>query len=234
MVNLKYKIISGTLVIVIVAMIVLMFKQCSQHKKDIQTYVDLSDTLTTYRNKYNQEVVRISVIEFERKKDFLKLKTNDSTIKALQSLVKVYEKKIKDGGSAAIIHTETVYHDTTLIYMKNDTAYFKDENEWITLEGQIIKNDTDDEQDILSYYLLVNNPFTLVYGTENGKDFAEFKSDNIYTTTKILRVYLNKPKKKRFVVSTGLGAAAGVNPFNGKFNVTVGVTASLGIKLFEF
>lgn len=43
--------------------------------------------------------------------------------------------------------------------------------------------------------------------------------------------YFKRKMKKRFVVSTGLGAA-GVNPFNGKFNVTVGVTASLGIKLF--
>ena len=56
-------------------------------------YEAINDTLVTYKNKYNQEVAKISIIEAQRTKDFLKIKSADSSIIALQKLVKEQAKK---------------------------------------------------------------------------------------------------------------------------------------------
>ena len=151
-------------------------------------YEAVNDTLVTYKNKYNQEVAKISIIEAQRTKDFLKIKSADSSIIALQKLVKEQAKKIKNG-SAAIIETITVIHDTIQVQHKGDTIYFEDINEWNEIQGQIISDE-------LTYDLIVKNKFDLIFGEEKGVKYGEFVSKNPRTHTEILRIYQTTPEKE--------------------------------------
>lgn len=229
---LKSRLFQNVIFLLIIAfLLLLVIQQCSKRQHTIDSFADsynaMNDSLIHYKNKYGESVAHISLIQFENNKALLKIKTNDSTIKELQSLVKEYEKKIKDNSVAAIIHITTEIHDTILVYHEGDTIYFDKENEWITLYGQIIK-------DSLSYFLLVNNKFKMIIGEENGKKYSEFISSNPYTSTPVLRVYQNIPRKKRFVLSAGIGAGAGVDLLTKKFCLPVSANINFGIKIFEF
>ena len=214
-----------TAVLIITAL--LAMRQCSHNKQINKMHEAISDTLKTYKNKYNQEVARIGIIQAERNKDFLKLKSQDSTVIALQDLVQEYKKKIKQGGTATIIEVETLVHDTTLVYYTDSAIFFSDYNEWLELNGEIRDN-------VLDYHLIVNNKFKMVTGKEKGKPFTEFISENPYTHTNVLRVYQNTGKKKHFVLTTGLGVIGGADLFTGKPALTGGVFLGLGWKILDF
>lgn len=197
-------------ILIIIFLLSNMIHQCSKRQQTIDNYSSISDSLEHYKNKHGEDVARIGVIESERNKDFLKLKSNDSTIKVLQQLVKDNKNKIKDGGSATIITTTTTIKDTISVYIKGDTTYFEDNNEWIELIGQIIG-------DSLQYHLMVNNPFTMVVGKEDGKEYVEFTCLNPYTSTKTLRTYTNTTKKRHVKFGLNIGLNAGWDILHGTF-----------------
>lgn len=225
---LKSRILQSIVVVIFLCFFLSMIiYRCERLEQKVDNYEILSDSLTHYKNKHGEDVARINVLECKKNEDFLKLKTKDSTIKELQSLVKEHNHKIKDNGIATIIHTETTIHDTIPVIYRGDTVFFDEENEWLTLYGQIIK-------DSLSYYLLINNKFKMITGEEGGKKYSEFICENPYTSTSVLRVYQNIPKKKRFVLSAGGGAGAGIDALSGRFCIPIFLGISLGVKILEF
>ena len=190
----------GIIVLLIIALLI-STRSCTRRGDTINMYEAINDTLVTYKNKYNQEVAKISIIEAQRTKDFLKIKSADSSIIALQKLVKEQAKKIKNG-SAAIIETITVIHDTIQVQHKGDTIYFEDINEWNEIQGQIISDE-------LTYDLIVKNKFDLIFGEEKGVKYGEFVSKNPRTHTEVLRIYQTTPKKKHFGFGFNVGVGGG-------------------------
>jgi hypothetical protein len=198
-----------------------MFRQCHNHNQELTTYDNISDTLTKYRNKYNQQVACISIIQSERNKDFLKMKSQDRSIIELQKLVKEYKNKIKDGGGASIIHVITTKYDTIPILYKDSLIIFQDSTKWINLKGEIKNNS-------LAYSLKVRNEFNIIYGKEKRKEYAEITSKNPHTTTEVFRVY---QKQKKQIISGGIniGIGTGYDMWHQQPYIGIGINAGLNI-----
>lgn len=189
-------------------------RQCQKIKALKSSYNAVNSSMNVYKNKYGQEVAKIKIIETERRNDFLKMESQDSTIKKLQKLVK--QKKPE---TAYIIETITNLDTITLI---DTNGYFEFSDEWIDLIGQAT--------DTLRFHLVVRNEYTI---TEK-KGYAEITNINPYTSTKTLRVYKDVPRKKRFVVGAGIGGMVGYDFISKKPALCVGVNLTLIYKLFEF
>lgn len=182
----------------------------------------LGDTMTTYKNKYGQEVSRISLIQTERIKDFLAIESKDSIIQKLQREVKANKGRIKDNGSVTVITnttdidtsgaTEITYRDTITI---NDTVYIYPEysfgikSKWITANTKANKDST-------YLDLSIENAYTVVLGSERPKGFknlfkpkvafAEVTNENPYTSTQTIRAYkVQAPKPKRLGIGFNVG-----------------------------
>lgn len=218
------KIKLALLALLVILVSAINIKRCVRDRKEEQsitnTITALNDSITTWRNKYNQQVAKIGIIESE---NFLKIKSKDSTINSLQDLVKEYKRKIKDGGSAAVIITETNIDTVIQVIKEGDTVYIDYEDQWITLQGQIIK-------DSLGFRLLVNNEFHLVYGKEGKKKYAELTNLNPYTSTKDIRVYFDTPKEKRFSVGLNIGLSTGYDILHNSLYLGVGIGVGLNFK----
>ena len=189
-------------------------RQCQKISMLKSSYNSVNSSMSVYKNKYGQEVAKIKIIETERRKDFLKMESQDSTIKKLQKLVK--QKKPE---TAYIIETVTNLDTITLI---DTNGYFEFSDEWIDLIGQAT--------DTLKFHLVVRNEYQI---TEK-KGYAEITNINPYTSVKTLRVYKDIPRKKRFVVGAGFGGMVGYEVITKKPAICVGVNLSLNYKLFEF
>ena len=223
----KYLALIIVALLIITTIFTIITKQ-NRHNTQIKNmYEAAADSLVIYKNKHNQEVARITTIQAERNKDFLKIKTQDSTIITLQQLVDTYKSKLSKGGTATIVEVETIIKDTIPIFYTDSIIYFSDYNEWIELNGEI-------KDSSLLYSLIVNNKFKMVTGEEKGKPITEFISENPYTHTNILRVYQNTGRKKRFTLSTGAGVVAGVNLLTLKPSLTGGIYVGVGYKIFDF
>jgi hypothetical protein len=127
------------------------------------SYAALNSELIKYKNKNGENVAKIKVIETERRKDFLKMESQDVTIKKLQKLVKETKPE-----TAIIIETVTKI-DTFTIIDTNGYFYFTDE--WIELIGNA--------KDTLNFDLKVKNEFQLI----EKKDYLELTNVNPYTST---------------------------------------------------
>jgi hypothetical protein len=178
------------------------------------SYDALNSELIKYKTKDGLNVAKIKVIETERRKDFLKMESQDETIKKLQKLVK--EKKPEQ---AIIIETVTKI-DTFTIIDTNGYFYFTDE--WIELIGTA--------KDTLNFDLKVRNEFQLI----EKKDYLELTNINPYTSTESLRIYKDTPRRKRFVVGAGVGAGIGYDVLTKKPTINAGIYIGLYYKLFEF
>lgn len=171
----------------------------------------LNDTITYYTNKDGEKVARISVLETGKVKDFLAVKTKDSTIKKLQSIVSKYEKQIKRNGSATIVGTESNYEeqvktDVPIIFGKEDIATgdisLPDNTRYISLPYTFSNIDTTwikltfkiDEK-FTSWTVKTKDELSLVIGEEKQglfkkrKPFADVTNSNPFTETKNLRTY---------------------------------------------
>ena len=60
--------------------------------RDLQNlYASTQDTVKYWKNKNGENVAKISVLETDKTRDFIKMATKDSIIKELQKLVKKYK-----------------------------------------------------------------------------------------------------------------------------------------------
>lgn len=176
----------------------------------------LNDTMTVYRNKYDEEVARITTVQTQQVKDFLamNLKSNNE-LQKLQSLVSQYSKQMKQPGSAAtIIQTETVF-DT--VYMETahkgkvvgrDTILTTLNNKWVSTTWGWKKDST-------IFKLQTNDEYGVVLGYEKKTPFADVVSKSPYSKTKSVRTYqvqMPASKKNHLGVSATYGVGADFKP----------------------
>jgi hypothetical protein len=108
----------------ILSIIIIILLLRPNYKNDyLLTKGMLEDSISYYMNKDGMQVAKIQSLESVNKKDFLRIKTQDSTITALQNLVKSNKK----GVQYTILETQLVLKDTVNMYdtvfvVNNDTV----------------------------------------------------------------------------------------------------------------
>ncbi len=98
--NKHYNIIST---IAIIVLCILLWRGCEGEGETEKMYQALNDSLVKTRNSLGQEVSTRQIIEAANKKDFLAIRSKDSTIIALQKLVK----NTKNVLAATVIKNQT-------------------------------------------------------------------------------------------------------------------------------
>lgn len=229
-------IIIGVLLIIA---IILYFKSCGKSKSDEYKglYEAAQDTLQQTRNELNQQISSISLLQASNEKTFLKMKTQDSTILALQKVVKDYKGILESatvlsvstgetGKSATVIEKwQTIYTDTGEIRYPE---YKTDWNEKWSI-GEIVAT-----KDSISRNIKIRNDFEITIGEERQGGWLSRKkpvvtvlNKNPNTITKELRTFTVEPKKKRF--SIGVGAAYGFDIVGLKPTIVIGPTVHIPI-----
>jgi hypothetical protein len=179
----------------------------------------MEDSLKVMRNRDSSLTATISVLETENTKQFLSLVSKDLDILNLQELVRQYKAKLKDGGSATILGTDTkidtknptkvsprdTFVKDSFIYLYPEYASDFNLNGWVT--GFVTSN-----KDSVQVSLSVKNDYSIVIGKESQglfkkkKTFVEVTSKNPYTQIQTLRTYqVAEPKPNKF----GIGIQAG-------------------------
>ena len=224
---------------IIVFLIGFQLNSCNKNKKQEKEITNLENTadninqsLTKYRNSFNEEIATNKLLKTKNQKTFEELRTSNEQIIALQD--KVRQLKLKPGNSITSIVTSTntpqviikTISDTIELY---DTIYighsfaYQEPNEWFSFYGFI----GDDFISIDSAKIV--NKFFLTISQENKKWYRPFKdvqptielhSLNPFTTTNSLIGYqLDIPKQKRL----GLGLSTGVAVTNNGISPYIGV-----------
>ena len=228
----KERIILCSVIILLLLCLLFSINRCSKKSVEVDNITNIleatNDTLITYRNEKGQLVSKIQVIEMQSEKDFASLNFKDEEIVKLQSLVKSYEKKIKDGtGTYIVIEGETKY-DTSYIEVIVDPLSLQ-----INVENEWIKCMASREDSIVDFSLSVRNEYELVLGEDKKlkKLYAEVTNLNPYSSTSMMRVYQsNTIKKKRFGLGVSLGGA--IIPFKPYVTPYIGIGINYNIIQF--
>lgn len=199
--------------------------------------ISLNDTIQVWKDKDSLNHAKISILETETTKQFLSMNLKDKENKELQELVKSYEKKLKNNGSATIFNTETKYITDTIINTDsscvNCNIAFTDFNDWITTSLSI----TPDGENNRLHFILdyrIKNKYEVVIGEEKSgflrkRHFVEVKNLNPYTETTSLRTYqVTKPKEKRWYIGPSIFGGVG----NKGFIYGVGISGGFGLVRF--
>jgi len=220
----------------------LLWKGCNSRTNYLETkglYESSQDTLKTSRNKLGQQEAKITVMTASKKKDFLKMKTDDSTITKLQGLVKEYGGKLahaslmlnrtREQGTdvTEIIEADTVFTDSaTFIYPVYRSEW---EEKWSS--GFIVAS-----KDSIQRSIVVKNEFNITQGYEKEGFFKPkkliitVKNLNPNTSTSELRTFTVKKDKKKF--SLGVGAMYGYGVLDYKPHIVAGVSVHYSLIKF--
>lgn len=161
------------------------------------------DTITKYRNKYNQEVSKIEVLQSEHSTMFLSLQFKDKEITRLQDVVRRAEKEKKDVNTALIIANTTII--TLQDSLRNLIIGYTPDPIDTTIKYPIYKREFKDNwkqgtivmgRDTLDLQQKIKNDYDVVIGYERvalfkHKGYAEITNLNPDTETDALRVYQN-------------------------------------------
>ena len=188
----------------------------------------LNAKVETWKDKDSLNHAKIQVLETEKVRDFISIKSSDSTIVKLQALVKEYKNKIKNQGSITHIGSETgIEGSAPTIITKIDSIYPTYTSNF-NLKGWVTGTTVSDKNKT-TIDLKVKNEYSVIVGEERQglfkpkKPFVEVINRNPYTETTALRTYqvTQKPPKK---FGIGPVAAYGVE-LNGtpSFGVFVGI-----------
>lgn len=247
----KLKTLFWLVLITFVILLLLSVRQCSKYQNNYNQTNNLlssiEDTLVTYKGRDGLNKSIISVLETDNIKSFTELKTKDSEIIALQSLVKQYSKQLKKPGSSATRFTSvtniskkdigTVNTTLTPENTVSDSIFIhynlslKDDNGFEWVYGSAIADNK---------YLLLDqtivNEYSVIIGEESqgwfkqSKPFVEVTNHNPFSETTSLRTYKVKDKpKKKFNVGPGVYYGVG-NNF--QFQVFIGVGLQYNILTF--
>ena len=222
-----------TIIALLIIAGILLFKSCSDNrglKEQVALYETAQDSLTQTRNDLGQQITSTSLMKAAKKKDFLKMQTNDSTILALQKVVKDYKGKL---ASATVLGSSTSDSGTSVTTtswdtIKTDTGsiihpVFKTDWDERWSRGNIIAS-----KDSISRNIQVKNEFEFTQGLERQgflkkrKSLVTIKNLNPNTVTTELKTFTVQAQKKRF--SVGIGAAYGLDITNLKMTIVIGPT----------
>lgn len=181
----------------------------NKNKENAKLIESLSDTVKVWKDKDGKNHAKIMTLQTSRAKDFLKLKSKDSTILKLQDLVKQNKKKLSDGSSVTIIEGETKYD--TIYETKEQIKYLiGDANIMDTISNKWITSIFGFNKDTTIFNLKVRNDLSLIIGEESQgwfkpkKPFAEVIDNNPYSETKNLKTYQVKDTRPKFNLKSAI------------------------------
>jgi hypothetical protein len=240
------KVKRAIVVIVAICLVVYLWKSCEASKKLAETQTmnsAMNDSIKTWKDKEGNFKAQIALIQTEKTKYFTEWATSDSTVIALQKLVKQYEKKLSKGGSATIIHTDADIHlsEPTVVTRDSvapcDPTYTSNFEEYGTGKYKKTKwiwGVVQANKDSVAVGLRFHEEIDVVLGEEKtgflglgkAKPFAEVTLHNPFNKVSVLKSYSTTSlPAKRFgigpVAAYGLGS--GVIP---QFFVGIGVSWS--------
>lgn len=223
----KKEYIPFILVIIVLLMTIMMLRHCNGKEKEKSTiYEHLEDTISFYKNRSGQKVARISVLETNFTKDFLKIKSQDSIIIQLQAKVKEYESKLKDNGSVTNINSNTTINKGTVavVYSEDDPMFFwrkrlpekdslkKKDVYFSSFNDKWLQYQISAFKDTIYLDLKTRDSYSVIIGSERPKwykksvSFVDVITESPYNEIKSVRSYkVTKDKPKRFSLGIQVG-----------------------------
>lgn len=214
---LKY---SKDLIIIVLLVVILIQSTCNGNKVNTKTFVNnLYDTIQVDDNKFKTSV-------FESNKQLLlAIKTQDSTIKRLQSVVKEHRKVLKETNTVTVFDTKVEFDTIVKTVVKDSIIEVKYVDDWIDLSTEI--------SDSAKIDLVVTNKYDVVIGDEGGlfksKPFVQITNLNPYSKVTDMKTYRVKVKQKRFGIGIQLGFGVGSDM---KFSPYLGIGVNYNIIKF--
>ena len=214
-------------VIVILILISLTMKTCSQNNtiKEKDSLINsLNDTVKIWKDKQNISHTKSQVIETSNVKDFLEIKNLKNENKILQEEVLKYKSKIKKGGSVTVATTNVntkisskskIIDSTFIIEDKKYPIYTSDfnKNEWIkgTIKAGPDSIIIDPLKIKIEQTFIIGEDRTGFLGLGRPKPFIEVVNKNPYAETEKLKTYQVDIKSKNknktwFIIGTVMGA----------------------------
>lgn len=212
--------------IVFILLLFYFYTSYNSKKEDLATInkinKEIKDSLYTYKDKNNQLVSEIKVIQANNEKYFLSIESYNKEIQSLQKLVKKYKDRLKKQGSATVIELETKID--TIIANKTISEPFtqKISSKWYetTIQGK---------KDSLKLTFKTYHKLNLVIGQKRknlfkSEYYAVANDENPYSNIKSMRVYQVKmPKQKKL----GIGMHLGYDIFNNALTFSFGLNFNL-------
>lgn len=194
--------------------------------------VNLEDSITYYRDKYNNLYSKTSVIETDNEKLFLQIKSKDSTILRLQNLVSKYKKEINKGGSITIIKDSIYIYKEKDITLSKDTIVFSQSVLLDSIKDKWIDATFGFNMGKSLFRASVVNDYEIIIGKDSKtkKSFVEVKNNNPYAKVNTLKTYRKiLPNDKKF----GLGFYVGCG-LNSDIKIRPSIGISLNYNIIEF
>lgn len=229
------------LLIVCVLTVAIIVQRCDNKSNVVQTntlYEHANDSITYYKDKYNNQVASTYLLQGTNTALLLNLKTNNETIKWLQQEVKDNKDKIKNGGTVGVIGTTTNFTATTattILPLSNgevNPTYITQQTDSTWIVYKIVA-----KKDSTKFDLKVKNKYSVVFGEEKvkGKLFkkqpvALVTNKNPYTQVTEMKVFevTNKVRKR---VSINVSAGYCIPLFSFKPQPYIG--AGIGYNLIN-
>lgn len=198
----------------------------------------INDTLRISKLENGGQKATILALNTQSIKDFLTIKSKDSTIVGLQKLVEIYKEQLKPGGSVTVVKgetninaggktivtvTDTVRKDS-FIYV-HPTYKSLIQNDWYSAHMQMSK-------DTSLLKLKIINDYSVVISQKDGVWLADVLNNNPYSSVQAMRTYRvsvpkTTPKKFGIGLQTGYGITPLTNPVKGTWYVGVGLSYNL-------
>lgn len=218
----------------LVAGIIIVFTDviCRTEHNSYKNFLNLEDSITYYRDKYNNLYAKTSVIETDNEKLFLEIKSKDSTILRLQNLVSKYKKEINKGGSVTIIKDSIYVYKEKDITLSKDTIVFSQSILLDSIKDKWIDATFGFNMGKSLFRASVLNDYEIIIGKDSKtkKSFVEVKNNNPYAKVNTLKAYRKTlPNDKKF----GLGFYIGCG-LNSDIKIKPSIGVSLNYNLIEF
>lgn len=201
----------------------LVLRGCEQEKKLVETnklLVDANSELVVWKDAEGKSSAKITAMETEKAKDFLRLQSKDVDILQLQSLVRDYKSKLNKGGSISIIKTEAnidttistvVTIDTTQTVKEGDcpsptySSTFNLDN-WVTGSTVATKDSTRVKVKFREQLdVIIGRDKTGFLGLGKGTPFAQVNLHNPYNEVTQIKTYsVKEPPTKYWHVGIGV------------------------------
>ncbi len=232
----------GTILLLLLVgvLVFLQIRGCQKDKSDKEFMEALVDELKHEKNADGTTESYIRALESQHKNDLLRLKTNDKSLKWLQSVVKDFNGKIatalisqsssssKGNSLTEIRASDTIKTDSMIfVYPKYETEW---ENEWE--RGKIVAS-----KDSVFRDIKIANKYEITLGRASNGWFkprtneVRVKNLNPNTITQELRSFTVKQKPKR--ISLGLHLGYGATVRDNQVYLTPVISGGLNIAIVQ-
>lgn len=209
----------GLIIILLCAFVIFQFLDSLAVKQDNLKLINSLDAkMVTYRTQEGLHVAKIQVMQTEKTRDFLKIKSQDTLIQLLQGEIQKNKKLLKKPGSsvtAIVTSTDfTLTTPTVVTGLGTSSPLYssKYSSEWI--DYVILAS-----KDSVNFDLHLRNKYMVVLGFEKKVPYATVTNYNPYTETvdmKTYSVFVPPPKRLSLGIQAGYGIVGiGFGPYLG-------------------